>query len=151
MHDCSSGSFQLQGIICSAPSPTAHFLLSSQSYLLPQKAETLNQVGSLTLFLPSEAFLTRIAWELMLFSYGERAVLWGWGILTLHQHFHDFSQGSTSSSKSNTDKDFYPPGYAMLGLFHTKQPLEGLMIRPHSKMVTKQVMLVVSHEVLYGK
>ena len=37
----------------------------------------------------------------------------------------------------------------MLGLFHTKQPLEGLMVRPHSKMATEQVMLVVFCEVLY--
>ena len=39
----------------------------------------------------------------------------------------------------------------MPGLFHTKQPLEGLMIRPHSKMVMKEVMLVVFHELLSGK
>ena len=31
----------------------------------------------------------------MLFSYGSRAVSWGWGILTMHQHFHASYPGST--------------------------------------------------------
>ena len=119
-----------------SPQLDCTFALSLQSYLLPQKAKTLGPSrvpNIISAFL--RHFLQNLHGRSCSSAMREEQSL-GLGHLENASAFPCFLPGCTLVQNL--------PGYAMLRLFYTKQPLEGLIIRSLSKIATKQVMIVYS-------